>query len=113
VDDDRSVRTVLRSFISFRLPNVDCTIVGSAPHALQVVATEPVDVILTDYVMPGMDGLTLAQALRALGFTGPIVLLTGLADLQAAARAAGVTQVIEKPVRLSVLDDLITRLLVG
>jgi CheY-like chemotaxis protein len=79
----------------------------------QVVATEPVDVILTDYVMPGMDGLTLAQALRALGFTGPIVLLTGLADLQAAARAAGVTQVIEKPVRLSVLDDLITRLLVG
>lgn len=64
-------------------------------QALEVLASEAVDVILTDFRMPGMTGLELLARVPAT----PAVLMTAVGDdaIWAAADAAGVERRIEKP----------------
>jgi CheY-like chemotaxis protein len=45
--------------------------------ALAHVAEQPPDLILSDVRMPDLDGVTLAQRLRAMGYRMPIVLISG------------------------------------
>jgi two-component system, cell cycle sensor histidine kinase and response regulator CckA len=61
--------------------------------------------IVTDYSMPGMTGVELAEAVRASGNRIPIVLATGFVARvpEAAARAAGIARIIEKPYTLEQL----------
>ena len=48
------------------------------PHAALVHLTEqPPDLILSDVRMPGIDGVTLARRIRAMGYLMPIVLISG------------------------------------
>ncbi|EJN08555.1 response regulator with CheY-like receiver, AAA-type ATPase, and DNA-binding domains, partial [Bradyrhizobium sp. YR681] len=56
--------------------------VSSARHALDVIRSEqPIDLMVTDHVMPGMTGLELAAASRQLRPSLPILLATGYAEL--------------------------------
>jgi PAS domain S-box-containing protein len=92
--------------------------VGSGEHALQalrqaVEVDEPYDFALLDFCMPVMDGLALADRISAdslLSGTG-LVLLTSAMDITTEqARAAGVTQSLTKPVRLSQLHAALQNL---
>ena len=48
------------------------------PHAALVhLAEQPPDLILSDVRMPGIDGVTLARRIRAMGYLMPIVLISG------------------------------------
>ncbi len=49
---------------------------GSGPEALKLMETTPVDVVVTDLAMPGMDGLELATRLIKHEASLPVVLLT-------------------------------------
>jgi len=75
---------------------------GSAQEALQFVEAAVPDVIVTDLMMPGVDGLELCRRLRAAPSTRrtPIVVVTALGSREAMARAmdAGATDFISKPV---------------
>ena len=54
----------------------------SGPHALDIIKSEqPIDLMMTDHVMPGMTGIELAAASRELRPSLPILLATGYADL--------------------------------
>jgi len=56
--------------------------VSSARHALDIIRSEqPIDLMVTDHVMPGMTGLELAAASRQLRPSLPILLATGYAEL--------------------------------
>ena len=57
------------------------------------------DCLIVDYKMAGIDGLELAQRLRGLDVSTPIVMITGYPDENIAAKAtsAGVRQVLLKP----------------
>ncbi|MDN3273771.1 ATP-binding protein [Frankia sp. RB7] len=56
--------------------------VSSALHALDIIRSEqPIDLLVTDHVMPGMTGLELAAASRQLRPSLPILLATGYAEL--------------------------------
>jgi CheY-like chemotaxis protein len=50
---------------------------SSGSEALNIVEQQNFDLIVTDYRMPGMDGVALIGALRARGFENPIILLSG------------------------------------
>jgi len=55
---------------------------SSGLHALDIIRSEqPIDLMLTDHVMPGMTGLELAAASRQLRPSLPILLATGYAEL--------------------------------
>jgi len=56
----------------------------SGPHALQLLeADAPFDAVVTDYAMPGMNGLELAQRIKQKNPKLPIILATGYAELPA------------------------------
>jgi CheY-like chemotaxis protein len=58
---------------------------NSTLHALDIIRSEqPIDLMVTDHVMPGMTGIELAAASRRLRPSLPILLATGYADLQKA-----------------------------
>lgn len=64
VDDDHDTRLVFSQLLTLEGHSVDpCA--GAEP-ALQLLATRAYDLLITDYVMPGMTGLALARAARVL-----------------------------------------------
>lgn len=78
-------------------------------------APEDFDVVVTDYAMPGMTGLSLADRLREVRPGLPIVVLTGYLDALSPERfrAAGVSVVLNKPVTMSELARTVHELLHG
>ena len=63
------------------------------------------DAILLDFDMPKMTGGEATAKLRAGGYRGPIVVLTGNPSVEGACLAAGATLVLKKPLTLSMLKD--------
>jgi len=97
VDDDRAVGTVLRGLL--RQSGHEARYVESAADALAAVAEDPFDVILTDLRMPGMDGLSLLDALADAAPGVPVIMLTAHANVQNAVEAMkrGATDFLSKP----------------
>lgn len=71
------------------------------------------DIVLTDAMMPQMDGYALAGELRKLGFTGPIIAITAavIGDETERLLSAGVDVVLSKPLDLEQLKVEVSRLL--
>ncbi|WP_306215848.1 chemotaxis protein CheB [Actinoplanes sp. RD1] len=98
VDDNPDLRAYLRRLLDDRYE------VAAAPdgvHALKVLAARQVDLVLTDTMMPRLDGLALLAAIRtdpALRHV-PVIVLTAVADPDAAvaALAAGAHDYVVKP----------------
>ena len=70
----------------------------SGEQALSLLERFPVDCVFTDVVMPGMDGIALAEAIRSRTPSLPIVLTTGFSD-QIVSAGAGDLPVLFKPYR--------------
>ena len=89
----------------------------SAEQALAEVQADAArfDLVLSDEVMPGMNGTTLAERLRALRPDLPVLLMSGFggAQLQQRAQAAGVRQVLAKPLQREALARAIAGTLNG
>ncbi len=80
VDDDFLINLSTKAL----LEDLGHTVIdaNSGAKALDVLRTEkPIDLMITDYAMPGMTGLQLAEAARGLRPGLPILLATGYADL--------------------------------
>jgi DNA-binding NtrC family response regulator len=86
---------------------------GDGTEALRRAIEWHPDVILTDLVMPNMDGLWLLRALRAELPDCPVVLLTGRGTVQTAVQAIkeGAYDFIEKPLEISRLRVVLDRAL--
>jgi two-component system CheB/CheR fusion protein len=98
VDDSKNVAITLQSGLE-RLPDLEVLVATSGQEALQLAALKPVDLMITDYRMPDMDGLALVKALRQVHPRAAILLLTayGTPALQSAAADAAIERVLEKP----------------
>ncbi|HWI41374.1 MAG TPA: HD domain-containing phosphohydrolase [Verrucomicrobiae bacterium] len=85
VDDD----PYMLESASLLLEEYGLTVRGysDARKALASFAASPADVILTDICMPGMDGMALLEAIRAVDEETPVLLMTSYADLQTAVTA--------------------------
>jgi DNA-binding NtrC family response regulator len=78
----------------------------SVHEALQVLARESVDLIVSDHQMPGLTGLDLLEMIKADGKDIPLIMLTGYASIEHAVTAikAGAVDYITKPVDASQLE---------
>ncbi|MBC7157302.1 MAG: response regulator, partial [Rhodobacteraceae bacterium] len=112
VDDSRVQRRILAvSLLRWGLRVIEA---GSAEEALAHPAVAEVDLVLSDWVMPGMDGLAFCRAFRALprATYGYFILLTSKGEKAEIARGldAGADDFLTKPVAA---DELRARILAG
>jgi two-component system response regulator HydG len=79
------------------------------PQALQLVRSQPFDVALLDFKMPGMDGLTLYREIKRLPPEIVAIIVTAFATRETTDSAlnAGAWRVLSKPVDLQVLMELV------
>ena len=111
VDDTDHVRNMLVDMLELD----GFEVVGQAASGEDAVrlATETnPDVIVMDYKMPGMDGLSAARAVRETRTSQPIILYTAYLDptIEALAKEAGVALCIGKVEGLNQLERHITEL---
>lgn len=76
VDEDRDVLAITREFLEQEDPDLDVTAATSTDEAVERVASEAVDVLVTDLTMPEMDGVELAGAVHDRDPDLPCVLYT-------------------------------------
>jgi DNA-binding NtrC family response regulator len=99
LDDEEMVTTSLRNL--FRLQTNYATRTYSSPErALAEAQEKPVDLVISDYLMPEMDGITFLTKYKEINPQAVRILLTGYADKENAIKAintVGLYQYIEKP----------------
>ena len=97
VDDDANTLASLAR--AFRLAGHEATVCDSAARALELIKSQPFDMMLSDVVMPGKDGLSLLADLRNAGVSLPVVMISGQANIEMAVRATrlGAVDFLEKP----------------
>lgn len=112
VDDSRAQRSLMSKTLSRQGYEVEEA--GSGIDALRLFAAQDFDLILSDWMMPGMDGLALCQAIRAQQAKGYVyfILLTSNSDKDAVARGldVGADDFLAKPFNP---DELRARIAAG
>lgn len=98
VDDEEMVLTSLRSFLELETDYEVATFTGGS-QALEYIKENAVDLIISDYLMPEMDGITLLSNARDINPQIQLILLTGYADKENAIKSIkiGLDNYIEKP----------------
>jgi DNA-binding NtrC family response regulator len=100
VDDDRVSLTLLLDALRRGCPDDDLVAAGSGEEARELLATQPIDLVITDLVMPGVSGLDL---LHETGFLRPdaeVIVVTAQSSVETAAEAMrrGARDYLSKPV---------------
>jgi DNA-binding NtrC family response regulator len=104
LDDDPRANAILATFLEemghSALP------VGSVPAVLAALESEPVDLLITDYAMPGMTGLDVLRLLREERYDIPVIVLTAYASVEQAVGAIklGAVNYLAKPVSYNALE---------
>ncbi len=99
VDDEQLVLSSLNSFLSLETNYIVNTFL-SANEAIEYIGNNDTDLVVSDYLMPEMDGITFLSKVRELKPEIPRIILTGYADKENAIKAineVGLFHYIEKP----------------
>ena len=106
VEDEKMLAEILSDTLSDR--NFDVHLAYDGIHALEAIKKEPFDVIVSDVMMPNLDGYSLAKKLRNEGFNTPILFLTALSATEDVVKGfeTGGNDFLKKPFAI---DELIVR----
>ncbi|MFW6640046.1 response regulator transcription factor [Nocardiopsis algeriensis] len=106
-DDDRAIRQSLER--ALQLEGYEVRTAADGVQALAAVHADPVDLLILDVMMPGVDGLGVARVLRAENDRTPILMLTARVETpdRVAGLDAGADDYLAKPFEL---EELLARL---
>jgi DNA-binding response OmpR family regulator len=98
VDDNKHVVDILTRWLSHH----HLSVLGaySGRECLEIVRSQPIDVVILDVMMPEMNGLQVSEELKRSSPSLPVILLTARDDMatRAAGMALGVSEFMSKPV---------------
>jgi len=110
VDDEYMVVNVLEKILMKKGFNVRTARNGQA--AKEFLYSEPIDVILSDIIMPDMDGFELLQYVKEIFPAVPVIMMTGKGDADMVRKATqlGADEYITKPIKGDELSLVIERI---
>ncbi|HLN73607.1 MAG: sigma-54-dependent transcriptional regulator [Methylococcaceae bacterium] len=107
IDDNKLILKYLKeSIIKMGYDTIEAE---SGEAGLQLIRTENPDLVITDFQMPGIDGLEVLARIRRLNTTLPVILLTGFGDVVLTIKSIqlGAFDYLEKPVDINKLKSTI------
>lgn len=111
VDDDTTFLLMLKSFLEKK--GYKAVTESNAEKGLQALNQSTFDLILSDYRMPGMDGIEMLSTINDLNITTPLILITSYGDIKLAVKAMklGAADYLTKPVNPEELLALVRSVL--
>jgi putative nucleotidyltransferase with HDIG domain len=111
VDDEESILEIAREF--FLHKGYQVYTARNGREALALIHAEPIDCCFSDINMPEMDGLELAEHIRAFDNTIPVIVMTGYPSMDNTIRTLknGVVDFLIKPVNLNQMELCVQRVL--
>ena len=111
VDDEITVCNILGEFLSNHGFQVVCA--ASGHEALDIIERQHIDMVLSDLVMPRMDGIALTRLVGEFDSTIPVIIMTGFGTIDSAVAAikAGAADFITKPFKFNHTLFVIRRVL--
>ncbi|MFN7252280.1 MAG: response regulator [Anaerobacillus sp.] len=111
VDDEQYVTDYLTKTVSWESVGIDKVFSAlSAQEAIEIMESEPIDIIITDIRMPGMDGIELIKVINN-KYPTKCIMLSGYADFNYAKEAlkAKAVEYLLKPVRNSEVLEVVSK----
>jgi CheY-like chemotaxis protein len=106
VDDNNVLLIVVAKMLS--LLGYEVSSADSGANGLNVFRKSNFDIVLSDYDMPGMDGVAFACSVKECSPRTPVVIMTGSGRESVFSRkSAAVDEVISKPFTLAEIDETI------
>ena len=110
VDDDAAIRHMIHRFVQTQ--GYEVREAANGAEAMEILSIDDVDLVITDYIMPEMNGIELLQSIHERWPVMPVVFLTGYLSADAAKTILrGRTHFLSKPVGLNELLSTIRQLL--
>jgi two-component system response regulator (stage 0 sporulation protein F) len=109
VDDEPDILIILQRLLRGLTSGHDVIVANNGAAALEQLALRPARLVITDYNMPGMNGLQLTAAIKARTPETYVVMITAYTTSQLAQRARerGVDQYLPKPFEINMLERII------
>ena len=113
VEDDEWIRDSLTGY--FGTEGCHILAVETAEEGIRLIKQEDWDIILTDYKLPGIDGLTFSKRIQEIRPDAIKILITAYKTkaVVSEARNAGIQDLIDKPFTIKTIEDSLSRLLHG
>ncbi len=111
VDDDTTFLLMLKSFLEKK--GYSAVTESNAEKGLQALKQSSFDLILSDYRMPGMDGIEMLSTINDMNINTPLILITSYGDIKLAVKAMklGAADYLTKPVNPEELIALVRSVL--
>ncbi len=111
VDDDESILDIASEY--FKYKGYPVITAKNGLEAVKILENEKIDCCFTDINMPEMDGLELAEYIRKIDNTIPVIIMTGYPSLNNTIRTIknGVVDFLIKPIRLNQMEVCLKRVL--
>lgn len=105
IDDNEECLSILAEFLEQAEHNCDCLSIPE--RAAEKYSQQSYDVVITDLVMPGMNGLEVLEAIRSINNDAKVIIVTGSGDMETAhwALNKGAYAFLNKPINLIELLD--------
>jgi CheY-like chemotaxis protein len=113
VEDEPLLRESMGAWFKQKSERTFCAEHGA--EALEILAANKIDLVVSDVRMPVMDGITLVKKINQAGTRRPrVILITGFSDVSLRqASDLGIDAVLEKPIDRKKLLDAVQRILIG
>ena len=85
IDDEEIMREILETLLTREGYRV--RLAASGPEGLEVARSTPIDAVIVDVMMPGMDGLQVLDAIRDIDDELPVLMITAFASMETAVTA--------------------------
>lgn len=107
VDDEENIRNLIT--YTFEEHNLEVMTAENGKAAITILENNPIDVIITDLLMPTMTGLALIREMKKRKSSTPIIIITAYGNTEMVKEiiAEGVFRLIEKPLDFDILVPIV------